>query len=85
MHNPGRNATAHLNQKPLEFMRRIVKAASNEGDTIWEPFGGLCTASVAAVETGRNAFAAEPDSYFSSLAKQRLAGRFAGDQLPLRM
>ena len=85
VHNPGRNATAHLNQKPLEFMRRIVKAASNKGDTIWEPFGGLCTASVAAIEEGRNAFAAEPDSYFSSLAKQRLAGRFAGDQLPLRM
>ena len=84
VHNPGRNATAHLNQKPLEFMRRIVKAASNEGDTIWEPFGGLCTASVAAVEMGRNAFAAEPDPYFSSLAKQRFAGQFAGDQLPLR-
>ena len=29
-------------------------------------------ASVAAVEAGRNAFAAEPDSYFASLAKQRL-------------
>ena len=61
VHNPGRNATAHLNQKPLEFMRRIVKAPPNEGDTIWEPFGGLCSASVAAIETGRNAFAAEPD------------------------
>ncbi|OOV36587.1 DNA methyltransferase [Candidatus Synechococcus spongiarum] len=85
VHNPGRNAAAHLNQKPLEFMRRIIKVASNEGDTIWEPFGGLCTASVAAVETGRNAFAAEPDPYFSALAKQRLTGQFAGDQLPLRM
>ena len=85
VHNPGRNATAHLNQKPLEFMRRIVKAASNEGDTIWEPFGGLCTASVAAVEMGRNAFAAEPDPFFSSVAKQRLAGEFSGDQLPLQM
>ena len=52
-------------------MRRIVKVASNEGDTIWEPFGGLCTASVAAVETGRNAFAAP---HFSSLtASDQLA------------
>ena len=72
VHNPGKNATAHLNQKPLEFMRRIVNAASNKGDTIWEPFGGLCTASVAAIEAGRSAFAAEPDPYFASLAKQRL-------------
>lgn len=84
VHNPGRNAAAHLNQKPLEFMRRIVKMASNEGDTIWEPFGGLCTASVAAVETGRNAFAAEPNPYFSSLATQRLAGQLANDQLLLQ-
>lgn len=72
IHNPGSNATAHLNQKPLEFMRRIVRMASHEGDMIWEPFGGLCTASVAAVESGRNACAAEPDPYFLSLAKERL-------------
>ena len=75
VHNPGKNATAHLNQKPLEFMRRIVRAASNEGDTIWEPFGGLCTAAVAAVEAGRNAFTAEPNAYFASLAKERLTAR----------
>lgn len=72
VHNPGKNATAHLNQKPLEFMRRIIKIASEEGDTLWEPFGGLCSASVAAVESGRHAFAAEPDPYFASLAKSRL-------------
>ena len=74
VHNPGKNATAHLNQKPLEFMRRIVKVASNPGDTVWEPFGGLCTASLAAVEARRNAYAAEPDPYFLSLAEARLAG-----------
>ncbi len=73
VHNPGRHATAHLNQKPLELMRRIIKVASNPGDTIWEPFGGLCSASAAAVEAGRNAYAAEPDPDFASLAKQRLA------------
>lgn len=83
VHNPGKNSAAHLNQKPLEFMRRIVNLASNEGDTVWEPFGGLCTASVAAVELGRNAFAAEPDPYFSALADQRLSGRCSEDKLPL--
>ena len=85
VHNPGRNATAHLNQKPLEFMRRIVKVASDEGDTIWEPFGGLCTASMAAIEAGRHAFAAEPDPWFASLAEKRLSGRITDDQLSLPM
>ena len=72
IHNPGRNSRAHLNQKPLEFMRRILTAASNAGNIVWEPFGGLCTCSVAAVQTGRNAFAAEVDSHFATLAKTRL-------------
>ena len=73
IHNPGRKATAHLNQKPVELMRRIVSAASNPGDTVWEPFGGLCTAAVTCVREGRRTFAAEPDPYFAELARQRLA------------
>ena len=52
VHRPGPNAATHLNQKPLEFMRRIVTASTVTGDVVWEPFGGLCSAVVAAVETG---------------------------------
>jgi site-specific DNA-methyltransferase (adenine-specific) len=39
---------------------------------IWEPFGGLCSASVAAVTLGRRAFAAETDPAFADLAAERL-------------
>ena len=67
-----RVGVAHLNQKPLELMQRILTLASDEGDTIWEPFGGLCTTAAAAIESGRNAFAAEPDAYFAQLAGERL-------------
>lgn len=66
-------AAAHLNQKPLALMRRIVDLASDPGNTVWEPFGGLCTVSVAAVTTGRNTCAAEPDPRFAALARQRLS------------
>jgi len=65
-------ASAHLNQKPLEFMRRILVAATREGDIVWEPFGGLCSASVAAIELARLPFAAEIDDEFANLAEQRL-------------
>ena len=82
VYNPGKNAAAHLNQKPLDFMRRIIRAASNPGDTIREPFGGLCTASVAAAEMGRHAFAAEPDSYFAEMATLRLERIRSGESLP---
>ena len=72
VHRPGPNASVHLNQKPLEFMRRIITAATEAGDVIWEPFGGLCSAVVAAVESGRRGFAAEPVEHFADLAIQRI-------------
>ena len=53
VYNPSSLSAAHLNQKPLQFMQRILSAATDPGDIVWEPFGGLASASVAAVETGR--------------------------------
>lgn len=63
--------TAHLNQKPLDLMRRIIEATSNENDVIWEPFGGLLTGCYAAAEMGRKAFGAEIDPAYFQLAVQR--------------
>jgi DNA modification methylase len=55
----------HLNQKPLDLMSRLIEASSQEGDVVWEPFGGLFTASLAAQALRRKAFAAEIDwTYF---------------------
>jgi len=51
----------HLNQKPLDLMERIIAASSDAGDVIWEPFGGLFSASLAARRLGRRAFGAEID------------------------
>jgi len=72
VYRPSSASAAHLNQKPLEFMETIVKAASEEDDVIWEPFGGLASASVAAVALGRRAYVAETDPEFVKLAKTRL-------------
>ena len=72
VHNPTAASSAHLNQKPLEFMERLITAVTEPGDVVWEPFGGLCSASVAAVTLGRRAFAAETDQEFADLATQRL-------------
>lgn len=62
----------HANQKPLKLMRRIIEASSDLGDVVWEPFGGLCSATVAALELGRRAFAAELIEDFYSKAYERL-------------
>lgn len=52
-------ATLHCNQKPLSLMKKILHACTRKDDVIWEPFGGLCTASLAALDLGRRPFAAE--------------------------
>jgi site-specific DNA-methyltransferase (adenine-specific) len=59
------------------------------GDVVWEPFGGLCSGSVAAHALGRRAFAAETDPAFADLAAERLrragagAGTIAGRLSPV--
>lgn len=72
VYKPTAGSSAHLNQKPLEFMERLVRAVTEEGDVVWEPFGGLASASVAAVALGRNAYVAELDKSFAALAEERL-------------
>ena len=40
-------------QKPLALLERIIKASSNEGDIVLDPFCGCATACVAADKLGR--------------------------------
>ena len=63
----------HMNQKPLELLERIIRSSSDPGDVVWEPFGGLCSAAIAALRTGRKAYAAEINPKFFNAAKERLA------------
>lgn len=72
VYRPTRASAAHLNQKPLEFMERIIYAATEPDDIVWEPFAGLASASVAAVALGRRPYAAEIDHHFAQLADERL-------------
>lgn len=72
VYRPTKGSAAHLNQKPLEFMERIIRAVTDVGDIVWEPFGGLASASVASVALGRVPFVAELDRNFSKLGRERL-------------
>lgn len=71
-YKPTKQSAAHLNQKPLEFMTRQISATTVPGDMVWEPFGGLASAAVAAVDIGRHARVAEVDRTFQNLAMERL-------------
>lgn len=64
--------SVHMNQKPLRLLELMIKASSDPGDIVWEPFGGLCSAAIAALNTGRRCYSAEilPDYYRA--ARERL-------------
>ena len=71
------DAYLHANQKPLSLMRLQIHACTEEGDVVWEPFGGLCSASVAAQELGRRSYAAEVHESFYDAANARLQSALA--------
>ena len=45
--------TGYPTQKPLALLQRIIKASSNEGDIVFDPFCGCATTCVAAQQLGR--------------------------------
>ena len=49
----GKERTGYPTQKPLALLERIIKASSNEGDIVLDPFCGCATACVAADKLGR--------------------------------
>ena len=79
-----RSRILHSNQKPLQLIKRIILASSDPNDAVWEPFGGTCTAAVAALRTNRRFFAAEVNPTTYEIACVRIGretARFQGRDL----
>ena len=49
----GRERVGYPTQKPLALLERIIRASSNEGDVVLDPFCGCATACVVAENLGR--------------------------------
>jgi hypothetical protein len=62
----------HTNQKPLQLLELTLRCSSDPGDVIWEPFGGLCSVAIAALNLGRRCASAEIDPEFYRIAVARL-------------
>lgn len=63
----------HGSQKPLRFIELIIRASTDAGDGVWEPFGGLCPGAVVAYHLRRKYAAAEIVAEFFIAAARRLA------------
>lgn len=62
----------HMNQKPLKIIELCIAATSDKSDVVWEPFGGLCSASIAAHKLQRHSYAAEIKPNYFQIATKRL-------------
>lgn len=67
------DASDHPCPKPLRWMTWLVELASNEGETILDPFAGSGTTLRAAKELGRQAVGVEIEERYCELAAERCA------------
>ena len=70
----------HPTQKPLELLKRCLRASTNEGDIVLDPFAGSGSTGVAALELGRRFIGVEIDPEFVDISVKRLP--LADSRLP---
>lgn len=62
----------HPTQKPIAFMERIIKASSNKGDLILDPFAGSFTTSFVAKLLERKSIGIEQQDEYVKIGLRRL-------------
>lgn len=73
----------HPSQKPISLLERIIKASSNEGDVVLDPFCGTFTTCFVAKQLGRKFIGVEiQEDYFKiGLRRLNLADEYKGERL----
>ncbi|GBU26397.1 DNA methylase [Fibrobacteria bacterium R8-3-H12] len=65
--------TGYPTQKPLALLHRIIKASSNEGNIVLDPFCGCATTCVAAQQLGRKWIGIDIEKQAASILVERLS------------
>jgi len=65
--------TGYPTQKPLALLHRIIKASSNEGDIVLDPFCGCATTCVAAQQLGRKWIGIDVEKQAAGILVERLS------------
>ncbi len=63
-------------QKPLALLDRIIKASSNLGDVVLDPFCGCGTTAHAAESLGRRWIGIDISPFSTELVRERIVGNF---------
>lgn len=76
----------HPTQKPLALIERCLRASTNPGDLVVDPFAGSFTTGVAALKLGRHFIGSELVEEYAELGVRRLGemnGSAEGDTVPV--
>ncbi|HOT24487.1 MAG TPA: DNA methyltransferase [Thermoleophilia bacterium] len=76
IHSQAAERLGYPTQKPEALLERIIKASSNEGDVVLDPFCGCGTATVAAQKLGRHWIGIDITHLAVTLIKTRLKDSF---------
>lgn len=69
----------HPTQKPIALVARCLRASTDPGDTVFDPFSGSGSTGVAALSLGRHFIGCEQQEQYAHLAACRLADVAVGD------
>ena len=73
----------HPTQKPVALLERIIKASTNVGDTVLDPFSGTFTTSFVAKQLNRKSIGIELQEDYVKIGLRRLqlANEYKGEKL----
>ena len=73
----------HPTQKPVALLERIVRASSNPGDVVLDPFAGTFTTSFVAKKLGRQSIGIEIEEDYVKIGLRRLQimAHYKGEEL----
>lgn len=63
----------HPTQKPVALIDRCIRASTNPGDTVLDPFAGTASTGVAALMNGRHFLGIEQDPAYVAIGIRRLS------------
>ncbi len=75
--------TEHPCQFPVELVQRCVLALTQSNGVVLDPYCGVGSTIIAALQYNRKAIAAEQDSNYVAITRERIQ-KFAQGELPLR-
>jgi site-specific DNA-methyltransferase (adenine-specific)/modification methylase len=62
----------HPTQKPIKILKHFIRIASDQNDVVFDPFMGVGSSGVAALQMGRKFIGFEIDKKYFSAAEKRI-------------